>query len=180
MKKGVSSYQLLLTDLGDPNRTEATCLKAGQGDLYQWLIIGSLGQVSCLPVYPCGRSSRTRKGRKTSVKFCIWTEHLACVSQIQISANLGGGGCLQMEPNSIYLFHLWMGFIASLPGHVLPLLPTTFSQSEGFEESCLYVEITEKILLLQFLGSCNVPLSHWSIHKAEFTWETGFDLSKSR
>lgn len=103
----------------------------GQGDLYQWLTVGSLGQATCVRVYPGGRLSRTRKGRRTSVKFCIWTEHSACISQIQTST------FFFLPPNRttfnlFKLFHLWMGFIVSLPWHVLPPPPITFFQSERF------------------------------------------------
>lgn len=97
-------YQLLLTELVDPNRTEASCLKAkrilGKGDLYQRLTIGSLREATCVKVYPERRLSRTRKGRRTSIKVCIWTEHSACISQIQISAYFF---FLQIEPNTIYV-----------------------------------------------------------------------------
>lgn len=141
----------------------------GQGALYQWLTTGSLRQATCVQVYPGGRLSRS----STSTKFCIWTEHSVCISKVQISAFFFPSN--RTKYNLFKLFHLWMDFTVMLPWHVLP-------SSSHFPPILFQpVEFGRKLsVLLQFLGSCYVPLSHWSIDKAEFTWQTGLDLSKSR
>lgn len=151
----------------------------GQGDLNQWLTTGSLRQAACGLVYPGGRLSRARAGKRILIISCTWTKHPVCILQICIShINIFFPWSTTIY-SLLNFFLLWMVYRRYLLWRVLlPYLSPFFLLLRGIGKKTLYMTIPGKILLLQFLGSCNIR--HWSIHKAEFTWQTGFDHSKSR